>query len=510
MLPVLDASTEELFRKFLRDRDPASHERLVRAYRPLVASVCRRFLQRDEDVDDAVQETFLKLAQHAHTIRGSPTSWLLSTAYSTAGDLIRRTLRERRRREQLMHLGPPAGQQRRLLHESIHARLHDALLVLDDSDRELIVARFFRREPLRAVAGRMLISVPTASRRTTAAISQLANVLREMGAGDDVDDLILAEHFGDPSGLSSQVTGGAEEETLRFAADWRAPMVSSVLAPSMTTMGDEPVPTLPGWSRPVRVGVFVSYKSWSTVGWRGIRQTMESQVQSTPLLVHPGLHAVGVIEPGTGQRGLIESTLREYELTAGLIDATDVEELATLDVLLFGQSFALRDDVARAFHEAVRSGGVGLLNEHWSGMADECCDEQWALGLAVPPVHRFHTLPRCNLPLPATVLQPHPLLPGLTRGRAIQVSGCGVVHHVAEGATVIIQKDRVFPPAEHRISGLGPAHMPVYIVGSIGRGRVVVSNVLRQSNLTRYLSISPTQYFLDLLTWLAEPRRDVA
>jgi hypothetical protein len=46
----------------------------------------------------------------------------------------------------------------------------------------------------------------------------------------------------------------------------------------------------------------------------------------------------------------------------------------------------------------VRSGGVGLLNEHWSGMADECCDEQWALGLAVPPVHRFHTLPRCNLP----------------------------------------------------------------------------------------------------------------
>jgi uncharacterized membrane protein len=173
----------------------------------------------------------------------------------------------------------------------------------------------------------MLISVPTASRRTTAAISQLANVLREMGAGDDVDDLILAEHFGDPSGLSSQVTGGAEEETLRFAADWRAPMVSSVLAPSMTRMGDEPVPTLPGWSRPVRVGVFVSYKSWSTVGWRGIRQTMESQVQSTPLLVHPGLHAVGVIEPGTGQRGLIESTLREYELTAGLIDATDVEEL---------------------------------------------------------------------------------------------------------------------------------------------------------------------------------------
>ena len=69
-----------------------------------------------------------------------------------------------------MHLGPLQAQERRLLHESIHARLHDALLVLDETDRELIIARFFRREPLRAVAGRMHISVPTASRRTTAAM----------------------------------------------------------------------------------------------------------------------------------------------------------------------------------------------------------------------------------------------------------------------------------------------------------------------------------------------------
>jgi RNA polymerase sigma factor (sigma-70 family) len=508
----LDASTEELFRKFLRERDAASHEQVVRAYRPLVASVCKRFLRRAEDVDDAVQETFLKLAQHAHTIRGSPTSWLLATAYATAVDLIRQALRERRRREQLMHLGPAPRAARQLLHHAIQSRLHDALLVLDETDRELIVARFFRREPLRAVAGRMLISVPTASRRTNAAISQLATVLREMGAGE-IDDLALSEHFGAlmpvaalPHGPSGP--GEAPDDSLRFATDWRTPMLSSALAPSMTSMRDETIPTLPGWPRPLRIGVFVSYTSWSTVGWRGIRQTMETQVQSTPLLVHPALQAVGVIEPGTDRRGLIETTLRDYELTAGLIDATDVESLKTLDVILFGQNFALRDDVARAFHEAV-SAGVGLLNEHWTGMTDDCCDQQWALGLAVPPVHRYHTLPRCNLPLPATVIEEHPLLPGLTRGRAIQVSGCGVVHRVAEGARVIVHKDLLFAPDQHGIPRLGPARMPVYIVGTLGRGRVVVSNLLRQSDLTRYLSMSPTQYFLDLMSWLAEPRRDV-
>jgi len=38
---------------------------------------------------------------------------------------------------------------------------------------------------------------------------------------------------------------------------------------------------------------------------------------------------------------------------------------------------------------------------------------------------------------------------------------------------------------------------------------VVVSNMLRQSDLTCKLSVSPTQYFLDLMAWLADPRRDV-
>jgi hypothetical protein len=142
-------------------------------------------------------------------------------------------------------------------------------------------------------------------------------------------------------------------------------------------------------------------------------------------------------------------------------------------------------------------------------MADDSCDEQWALALAVPPVHRYHTSPRCNLPLAATVRSEHALLPGLTRGRAIQVSGCGVVHRLREGTQVIIEKDLMFPPAVHGISGLGTARMPVYMVGQLGHGRVVVSNVLRQSDVTRHLAVSPTQYFLDLLAWLAEPRRAI-
>ena len=53
-------------------------------------------------------------------------------------------------------------------------------------------------------------------------------------------------------------------------------------------------------------------------------------------------------------------------MTAGLVDATDVEGLKTLDVILLGINFAMAPGAAAALHEAVRS-GVGLLNEWWTG-----------------------------------------------------------------------------------------------------------------------------------------------
>src|SRR5689334_19313588 len=49
----------ELVREVIRDNCEA-YDELIRRYTPLVASRCRTYISRPEDVDDLVQETFLR------------------------------------------------------------------------------------------------------------------------------------------------------------------------------------------------------------------------------------------------------------------------------------------------------------------------------------------------------------------------------------------------------------------------------------------------------------------
>jgi hypothetical protein len=48
--------------------------------------------------------------------------------------------------------------------------------------------------------------------------------------------------------------------------------------------------------------------------------------------------------------------------------------------------------------------------------------------------------------------------------------------------------------------------MPVYIVGRLGRGRVVVANVINHPNFAKATAL-PSDYLYRLLSYLAEPRR---
>src|SRR5579871_6795095 len=68
----------ELWERYVRDRDEAAFEMLVRRHGPMVLGVCRRILRNQQDAEDAFQATFLVFVRRATSIR-SPTAlgnWL--------------------------------------------------------------------------------------------------------------------------------------------------------------------------------------------------------------------------------------------------------------------------------------------------------------------------------------------------------------------------------------------------------------------------------------------------
>lgn len=90
----------DLLKRYLKQRDQAAFEVLVRRHGPMVMGVCRRVLRNLHDAEDAFQATFLVLVRKASSLRSPKllSNWLYGVAYRTAQE-ARRAVRKRRTKE---------------------------------------------------------------------------------------------------------------------------------------------------------------------------------------------------------------------------------------------------------------------------------------------------------------------------------------------------------------------------------------------------------------------------
>jgi RNA polymerase sigma factor (sigma-70 family) len=117
----------ELLARFVDHGDEAAFEILVHRHGPLVWSICRRFLTRTEEAEDAYQATFLVFLRKAASIRqgGLLSNWLYGVAYRVAFRARANATRRGAREKQGLMMEPaqnsqePAGDWQPVLHEEV-------------------------------------------------------------------------------------------------------------------------------------------------------------------------------------------------------------------------------------------------------------------------------------------------------------------------------------------------------------------------------------------------------
>lgn len=186
--PTTSGEALALAHRYASRGDPRDFEALVARYQSMVIATCRRVTGTHADAEDACQETFLKLARSAGTIRSNLGAWLHACARQTSIDLLRKVA-SRERAEGVAASDPAASAPEpaasRAWHE-VRPMLDAALMQLDEADREIIIARFLMGRPQTEMAAEAGITPGSMHRRLDKALERLRDKLSKSGAARGV------------------------------------------------------------------------------------------------------------------------------------------------------------------------------------------------------------------------------------------------------------------------------------------------------------------------------------
>jgi RNA polymerase sigma factor (sigma-70 family) len=185
-----------LLARYATQKDADAFAQIVTQYQGLVFATCRRALSNREDADDAVQETFLRLAQKASSLRGNLGAWLHTCAVNIAIDMNRRRRTRSRYESAVTHQPDLDNDSQRILAE-LREHLDAAMQKLPAADRELIIQRFFVGRQQIDLAKEAGVAPSTINHRLDRAIEALRGNLKTLGcavAAATLIPLLQAEH----------------------------------------------------------------------------------------------------------------------------------------------------------------------------------------------------------------------------------------------------------------------------------------------------------------------------
>jgi len=168
-------------KRYARRSDPDALATVASRYRAMVLATCRRVLENEADAQDAMQETFLKLARNAGHVRTNLAAWLHACAVRVSLDMIRREKARRSAERQPAADRHGSTGDAEMTWREIEPEVDAALYELGEADRELIVSRYFLGRSQRELARESGVSDGTLSRRLERAVSRLRKKLEARG-----------------------------------------------------------------------------------------------------------------------------------------------------------------------------------------------------------------------------------------------------------------------------------------------------------------------------------------
>ena len=166
---MIDTTTA--LNRWVRSADNDAFQELLHAYRPMVMGICQRVLGRCQTADDAMQETFIKLARQAYTVHSNLGSWLYTCALNESRQLLREN--ENLRGAKAIDEDAASQEHALVLDSDEHQLLHTCIAELEEQDRDVICLHFFLGMTQEQVAKRYSISQPAVVKRLDRALRYL-------------------------------------------------------------------------------------------------------------------------------------------------------------------------------------------------------------------------------------------------------------------------------------------------------------------------------------------------
>ena len=207
----MDDPDLQLLARDARHGDEAAFAEVLRRHLDLVHSVALRHVRSPPLAEEVAQSVFTDLARSARRLAPDTIlpAWLWSVARRTAIDAARRETRRRLREHaayELTAMNAPAADW-----IAIEPLLDEALHALDDTDRAVVLLRWFENKSLREIGVALGTSEDAAQKRAGRALERLREFFAQRGVTASAGGLaaVISANAvqAAPAGLAAAVTG---------------------------------------------------------------------------------------------------------------------------------------------------------------------------------------------------------------------------------------------------------------------------------------------------------------